>query len=319
MPPRSISLVNAAASDEQMPPLGEKTEERVDHTPTLAAERAAENASRHSFGPQLDILTGGRFQQRHAYLLTLIIISAAVVLIFVTVFVFLSPAKPLSAFHATGNQGANGATPVLALNAATATVLARNTAQPSQTQQSGATPGTTAVATGTAGSAPTHSPAPAPTATPRPAPTATPKPPATSTACFHSPSAANCNNVDPTTGSPNCLSPAYNQETTTVSSGNYFNNWWNSTCQSNWTQAFASGGSTVLYQVEIESAPHSSSYCDSNSSACDSAAYKLIDTVTFPTNWYTNLVFSPTGTSARSCVRYKVNGSAGGWHCGGWH
>lgn len=320
MPPRSISLVNAT-SDGQATPLGDVMKSDLDGTPTLSAERTAENASRRPFGPQLDIITGGRFQQRHAYLVTLIVISAAAVLIFITVFLLLSPAKPLSAFHPTSNnQGTNAATPVLAVNAATATVLAQRTAQPTQsggTGTVGATPATTAQATGTAGSTPTTTSAP--TATPKPAPTATPKPPPTATACFDHPSAANCNNVDPTTGNPNCLSPAYIQETTTVSSGNYFNNWWNSTCQSNWTQAFASGGSTFLYQVEIEAAPHNPSYCDGNSSACDNAAYKLIYTVSNQRNWYTNLVYSPGGTSARSCARYKVNGSAGGWHCGGWH
>ncbi len=169
---------------------------------------------------------------------------------------------------------------------------------------------------------PTATPIP-PTATPvPPTPTPTPTPPPTATACYNNPSYSNCDNVDPTSqtsGGHNCLSPAYVQETTYYSGGNYFKNWYNTQCESNWTQAFAAGGGTYLSQVVIEAANHSASYCNSNSSQCDSQAYKLVENAAGQTNWYTNMVFSPPGTSARSCASYSRNGGSPVWVCGSWH
>lgn len=133
--------------------------------------------------------------------------------------------------------------------------------------------------------------------------------------CYNSPSYTNCDYYDPTIGSPNCAGSGYLQETayTTiagVTTGGWVKNWWSSHCNSNWDQAHANSGFHLFIvqfwwcSVVVTGGPDAG--CPASSK------YQLYSTANGSwapgtTSWYTNMFYSPSGTSTKACVDVQSN------------
>jgi hypothetical protein len=144
---------------------------------------------------------------------------------------------------------------------------------------------------------------------------------ANATTCVNHNSYTNCDNQDPTSGNPNCTYPAYNQETVTIANG-WGKNWWSSGCNSNWGQVSANSGFVVEF-VFLYRAFYSSSYCNTNinnSNTCANGATILTD-YPYTSSWYTNILYSPVGTSVRVCFgfAYSSDHYEASTGCSAWH